>query len=193
MIADLCLVLLLDASGSIDQSAWDLQAKATAAAIADRSVVERITRGPHGRIMVMALEWSSSFTQMLPWTPIASAADAESAAGALIAHRRVQNGATAVGEALEAAVQSIRSGPDCVRHVIDISSDGVNNNGVEPRKPMATLKGMDVTVNALVIEGEYGVFDYYKDTVSGFVMSATWDGFGQAIKAKLQLEVAGLQ
>ena len=33
MIADLCLVLLLDASGSVDAAEWTLQAKATADAI----------------------------------------------------------------------------------------------------------------------------------------------------------------
>ena len=32
MIADLCLVLLLDASGSVDAKEWELQAKATAEA-----------------------------------------------------------------------------------------------------------------------------------------------------------------
>ncbi len=50
MIADLCLVLLLDASGSIDDAEWTLQAKATAEALSTTAIVERITRGPptHG-------------------------------------------------------------------------------------------------------------------------------------------------
>ena len=50
MIADLCLVLLMDASGSIDEGEWALQAKATAEALSTTAIVEKITRGPHGHI-----------------------------------------------------------------------------------------------------------------------------------------------
>jgi hypothetical protein len=49
-----------------------------------------------------------------------------------------------------------------------------------------------VTVNALVIEDEPGVLDFYKATVSGFVMPASWESYAQAIKTKLSLEIAGL-
>ncbi len=193
MIADLCLVLLLDASGSVDAGEWELQAKATAEAISAPAIVDKITRGQNGRIAVTAMEWSSSTVAILPWTMIASMKDAKSVALVLATYQRRQSGSTAVGDALLAAAAAIRAAPDCVRHVVDISSDGTNNAGSDPKAAVALLQAMDVTVNALVIEDEIGVLEFYQRTVSGFVMPATWESYQQAIKAKLSLEIAGLE
>jgi len=192
MIADLCLVLLLDASGSVDAAEWELQAKATAEALSTPAIVEKITHGQNGRIVVTAMEWSSSTVVMLPWTQIASMGDAKSVALVLATYQRRQSGSTAVGDALLAAAAAIKAAPDCVRHVVDISSDGTNNAGSDPRAAVAMLQAMDVEVNALVIEDEMGVLEFYQKTVSGFVMSASWESYQQAIKAKLSLEIAGL-
>jgi Ca-activated chloride channel family protein len=192
MIADLCLVLLLDASGSVDAKEWELQAKATAEAISTPAIVEKITHGQYGRIVVTAMEWSSSTVVILPWTQIANMGDAKSVALVLATYQRRQSGSTAVGDALLAAAAAIRAAPDCVRHVVDISSDGTSNAGSDPRAAVLALQAMDVNVNALVIEDEIGVLDFYKRTVSGFVMPATWESYAQAIKAKLTLEIAEL-
>lgn len=192
MIADLCLVLLLDASGSIDAKEWDLQAKATADAISNQAIVERFTQGPNGRVAVMAMEWASQPMKIMDWTPIANMGDAEAAAGKIKMHERQQSGATAVGDALAGAALQLNGGPDCVRHVVDLSSDGTNNAGSDPKAAVAQLQGIGAIVNALVIEDEAGVLDYYKQTVSGFVMPASWENYAQAIRTKLQLEVAGL-
>jgi Ca-activated chloride channel family protein len=193
MIADLCLVLLLDASGSVDAGEWELQAKATAEAISAPAIVDKITRGQNGRIAVTAMEWSSSTVAILPWTMIASMKDAKSVALVLATYQRRQSGSTAVGDALLAAAAAIRAAPDCVRHVVDISSDGTNNAGSDPKAAVAMLQAMDVTVNALVIEDEIGVLEFYQRTVSGFVMPAAWESYQQAIKAKLSLEIADLE
>ena len=190
---DLCLVLLLDASGSIDSGEWGLQSKATGDALSNPAIVERITRGPNGRIAVTAMEWSKGVLVMLPWTEIAGMDDAKSAALIIATHKRHQSSSTAVGDALLAAAAALKAGPGCLRHVVDISSDGTNNDGSDPIAAVAMLQGMDVIVNAVVIEDEKGVFDYYKNTVSGFVIPASWEGYAQAIKAKLQLEVADLE
>lgn len=193
MIADLCLVLLLDASGSIDSGEWDLQARATGDALANPAIVERITRGPHGRIAVTAMEWSKGTYVILPWTQIAGMEDAKSVAVILATHHRRQSSSTAMGDALLAAAAAIEIAPHCLRHVVDISGDGASNDGSDPALAVAKLQGMDVMVNAIVIEDEIGVLDFYKRIVSGFVIPASWEGYAQAIKAKLQLEVAGLE
>jgi len=192
MIADLCLVLLLDASGSIDASEWELQAKATAEAISSPTIVEKITHGQHGRIAVMAMEWSSGTATMLPWTQIASMADAKSVAVVLATYQRRQSGSTAMGDALLAAAAAIKAAPDCARHVVDISGDGTSNAGSDPKQAVAVLQAMDVQVNALVIQDEIGVLEFYERTVSGFVMPASWETYAQAIKAKLSLEIASV-
>ena len=192
MIADLCLVLLLDSSGSIDQSEWNLQAKATAEALSKPAIVEKITHGGRGAIAVMAMEWSNSSMTIFPWTRIGGMDDAKSVALILATYERRQSGSTAVGDALMAAAAAIQAAPDCSRHVIDISSDGSNNAGSSPQVAVAKLLDMDVQVNAVVIEDEKGVLDFYRQTVSGFVLPASWDSFAQAIEAKLSLEIAEL-
>lgn len=192
MIADVCLVLLLDASGSVDAAEWELQARATADALASAEIVERVTSGPHGRIAVTALEWSGAAVTILPWTEIAGMADARTAALAIETYQRRQSGSTAIGDALMAAAAAIHAAPICVDRVVDISGDGSNNAGVDPKQAVALLMGMNVRVNALVIEDEIGVVEYYEKIVSGFVLPATWDSYRQAIKAKLTLEIAAI-
>lgn len=192
MIADLCLVLLLDASGSVDSAEWTLQAKATADAISHPAIVDKITHGQHGRIAVTAMEWSGAALSILPWTPIASMGEARSVALVLATYQRRQSGATALGDALLAAAAAIKAAPDCVRHVVDVSSDGTSNAGTSPAQAVAALQAMDVQVNALVIQDEIGVLEFYEKTVTGFVMPASWESYQQAIKAKLSLEIADI-
>ncbi len=192
MIFDLCLVLLLDASGSVDAREWELQAKGTAEALSAPAIVDRITSGPHGRIAVTAIEWSSGTALILPWTPLSGQADAIDAAREIALYGRKQSGSTAVGDALNAAGAAILAPPgECLRHVVDISGDGSSNAGADPRAAVAALMAIDVIVNALVIEDEPGVLDFYAQTVTGFVMSATWQSFGEAMRWKLELEIAG--
>lgn len=196
MIADLCLVLLLDASGSVDAAEWEMQARATAEALSSPAIVEQVLRGPHGRIAVAAMEWSGAALEILPWTTIASAGDAARVAAALQAYQRRQSGSTAVGDALVAAGSMFHQGVAgrpvaCGRQVVDISSDGASNAGQSPAGAVAFLQAMDVQVNAIVIQDEIGVLEFYEGLVSGFVLEASWDGYAEAIRRKLALEIAG--
>jgi Ca-activated chloride channel family protein len=193
MMADLCLVLLLDASGSIDEREWALQARATAEALSTTAIVERITRGPRGHVAVMALEFADKSAVVLPWTDIAGMADAQRVSVILATYKRRMWGSTAVGNALLAAGAALKEAPPCLRHVVDLSTDGASNDGPHPAGAVAELQGRGVMVNAVVIEDEPGVLDYYKKVVSGFVVPATWESYAEAIKAKLQLEVAELK
>lgn len=156
MIADLCLVLLLDSSGSIDAGEWDLQAEATAEALSTTAIVEKITRGQHGHIAVMAMEFADRSAVMLPWTDIAGMADARRVAVILATYQRRMSGSTAVGDALQAAAAALEAAPACVRHVVGLSTDGARNDGTDPVTAVNLLQGRDVMVNAVVIEDEPG-------------------------------------
>jgi Ca-activated chloride channel family protein len=186
----LCLVLLLDARGSIDAGEWELQARATGEALTDPAILDKIEK--QGGIAVTAMEWSSGAMPILPWTRIENGLDAARAAVAIAAHPRAQNGATAIGDALLAAAGSLNAAPPCARAVVDISGDGTSNAGTDPKAAVAALRGIGALVNAVVIEDEGGVLDYYRDLVSGFVLPASWEGYAHAIKLKLQLEVSSL-
>lgn len=194
VIADLCLVLLLDASGSVDAAEWELQAKATADALSSPAILEQIRSGRHGRIAISAMEWSSAAVEILPWRVIATEGDARSAGLAIATYMRRQSGSTALGDALISAGSMFNTAvvPDCERRVVDVSGDGTSNAGSSPKDAVAFLQAMDVQVNAIVIPDEIGVLEYYDKIVSGFVLEARWPAYGEAIRRKLALEIAGV-
>jgi len=67
---DLELVLLADASGSIDQGEIEFQRRGYAEAIADPAVLSAIAKGAHQKIAVTYVEWASAFSQdvVVPWS-----------------------------------------------------------------------------------------------------------------------------
>ncbi|MEL7398863.1 MAG: DUF1194 domain-containing protein, partial [Pseudomonadota bacterium] len=86
--------------------------------------------------------------------------------------------------------------PVCARRVIDVSGDGVSNEGLEPRTTHALLAERGVTVNALVIEdataGDLTGY-FYENVITGpgaFVVTA--DGYADyplRMRQKLLREV----
>ncbi|MEM9737274.1 MAG: DUF1194 domain-containing protein, partial [Pseudomonadota bacterium] len=69
---DLELVLLADASRSIDDGEIAFQRQGYAEAITDPSVVHAMTSGPHGRVAVVYVEWADALSQHIvaDWTVI---------------------------------------------------------------------------------------------------------------------------
>lgn len=55
---------------------------------------------------------------------------------------------------------------NCERHVIDISGDGISNEGIAPRDIWPALQQAGITVNALVIEDTgFGLTDWFEANV----------------------------
>src|ERR1700753_1557628 len=69
---DLELVLAVDASGSIDESRWDLERQGYAAAFRNSNIMLAIKSGTVGAIAVTLVEWSwlNEQAQVIPWTVI---------------------------------------------------------------------------------------------------------------------------
>ena len=114
---------------------------------------------------------------------------------------------TSLSGALRFSGEVLAAAPfEAARRVIDVSGDGVNNNGppAEPFRDRLVEDG--VVINGLPIINDrprYGMASgaelvpYYTDAVVGgpghFVVVATgFDTFAAAIKRKLILEIAGL-
>ncbi len=68
------------------------------------------------------------------------------------APRRWRNFSTAIGEALAFSQRQFDDAPDCKRKVIDVSGDGVSNEGAAPLGQRPALRAAGITVNALAIE-----------------------------------------
>lgn len=211
---DLRLVLAADVSRSINDAEFALQRKGYAAAMTDPRVMEAIRDGRRGAILVTFVEWAGAGEQrtVVDWTRIASDKDARAFAGRLGAAPRSFVGRTAIGSAITYAFAKFAaSGTTANRSIIDVSGDGVSNQGlsVEGARDAAVEAG--ATINGLAIfnkeaaaEGGYlaahtnppgGIDGYYRDHVIGgqdaFVLRIeNFNSFEQAMIRKLVTEIS---
>lgn len=196
---DLELVLAIDASDSVDGAEYALQIGGLADAFRDPAVHRAIGGGPLGSIAVAVVEWSGRYQQFvqIPWTRLdgaaASAAFADQIAGL---GRAFDSGVTSISGALDfAAAQFGNNGFVAARQVIDISSDGVQNQGRRIDLAREAVLARDVTINALVILNEMpDLEEYFGERVIGgfgaFVMAANdYPDYPEAIRRKLLREI----
>lgn len=194
----LALVLGLDVSSSVDAEEYRLQIGGLAHAFRTEEVQDAILQPRGFGIAVHVFEWSSRYhqTEIAGWTMLDSAAAIDALADRLDAHRRSRaDGSTAVGDALEHAVERFASAPDCQRRTVDLSGDGVTNQGPSPSRlaERGALEG--ITVNGLAVTSAHpGVLYHYRAHVihgeDAFVQVAgDFEDYPEAIRAKLLREI----
>lgn len=206
---DLELVLLADATGSIDETEIRLQRQGYADAMVDPEVLFAIANGgADGRIAVTYVEWAAAASQdvVVDWMVVDGEASARAFGAALLAAPRRAFGSNAIGAALLKGKDLIESnGYDGWRKVIDLSGDS-SWNPMGP--PIATARdavlGAGIVINGLAIlcrapcSGRPRFEDLeaeYADQIIGgpgaFVVTADGDrSFAQAVRRKLILEIA---
>ncbi|MEP1933892.1 MAG: DUF1194 domain-containing protein [Paracoccaceae bacterium] len=191
---DLALVLAVDVSGSVDPAEYRIQMDGLAEALLDGIVVEALI---DAQAWVTLIQWTGSSRQLasIDWAPMTSFEEIDAFASLVSQDpRKWRNYSTAIGEALEFSLDAISRAPDCRRKVIDVSGDGVSNEGTDPREIQGALRAAGVTVNAVVIEtDDEDLTSYFWENVitgeGAFVMTA--DGFEDyptRIRRKLQRE-----
>lgn len=150
------LILAVDVSGSIDSREFALQTNGLADAFENPSLVAAIGE-IEGGVLVTMTHWSGSnrHRQMTGWHRLSDAPSmARFAAEARSAERAWRNYSTAVGEALVHAAEVSAAAPEtCKRRVIDVSGDGVSNEGRAPSMVSGPLAAQGYTINGLVIRG----------------------------------------
>lgn len=150
------LALALDISSSVNAREYAIQKDGLADALRNPLVAEVIRNAP-GAAQIAVYEWSGWQQQDLiaGWTRVADGADLAALAARIEAHqRRYAEFSTALGRAAAFGARLFESLPEpCDRHVIDMSGDGVNNEGHD----VATLRSDPafglITINGLVIKG----------------------------------------
>lgn len=193
------LVLAVDVSGSVDPDEHLLQVGGLAAAFRDSGVIETISNLPGGAA-VTVMQWSGAPHQLqtTPWALLTDAASARAFAKEIdVAPRAFRIYSTAIGNALEAAAALVETSPyRCGRRVIDISGDGVNNEGQAPIRVSRRLSARDIMVNGLVIKGaDPDPEPHYREQVitgpGSFVEVAQgFADFARAIRRKLIRELS---
>jgi hypothetical protein len=204
---DVELVLAVDVSLSMSPMELDIQRRGYVAALTHPKVVQAIQDGVHGRIAVTYFEWAGDAMQrvVVPWTVIATQADAQAFADKL--ELGVPNSArrTSISAALSFASDLLaESGYAGMKRVIDISGDGPNNQGEQVDGVRDRIIEQGITINGLPLMtsgGRNSTFDfadldiYYSNCVIGgpgafMVPVNEWSQFPEAIRRKLVLELA---
>jgi hypothetical protein len=195
------LSLLVDVSGSIDYTEFNLQKTGYVNAFNSAAVQNAILNSTDHSIAVNLIYWSSATeqSQVVGWTIIDSVASAQAFAAAIAATTQIFEDSTAPGSAINYAVTKFTNGIDSVRQVIDVSGDGVKNDGADTitARNAALAAGID-QINGLPILGsEYGLEAWYQNNIQGgtdsFTMAATtFTDFSTAIEAKLVREITGV-
>ena len=167
-----------------------------------------VKAGMHGRIALTYFEWAGSHHQQIivPWRLIdgPETADAFSAdIGARALHKAPREPRSRRDAVRVPLFEG--SGYRGIRRVVDVSGDGVNNNGPPVTVTRDEVLAKGITINGLPImlkRPNPGTMDienldiYYEDCVIGgpgaFVIPIRErDQFKDAIRTKLVLEIAG--
>jgi len=195
LACDVALALTIDVSGSVDRHEYVLQMKGLADALRDPTVADALVAA---EAAVTVVQWTGVSRQKvtLPWVRISEFAQVGALADQVEATPRSwRHFSTAIGSALRFTAATFDAVPDCTRRVIDVSGDGVSNEGVEPVLVHAQLRTAGITVNGLAIEGSAeDLTAYYWENVMvgdpAFVMTANdFDDYPERIKRKLLREV----
>ncbi len=209
---DLELVLLADATGSIDRAELMFQRRGYAEAMRSAEVLNAIASGFDGKIAVTYVEWATADAQhvVVPWMAIDGAASAETFAERLMAAPREAFGRNAIGSALARGVELFDENAfEGFRQVIDLSADSANSWGglsIAAGRERAVAAG--VVVNGLAVlcraadcSGRPIRYDlersFAERIITGpgaFVVTADdAPSFADAVRQKLILEIADIR
>jgi hypothetical protein len=205
---DLELILAVDVSYSMDPDEQALQREGYILGLTSSEFLSALKQGAHGRIAITYFEWAGIADQkvLVPWRIIDGEATARAFTDAMAAapYRRAYR--TSISGALLYASPLFDANPfHGVRRTVDVSGDGVNNQGPPVTTIRDELLAKNVTINGLPImlkrpmaaSMDIENLDvYYEDCVIGgpgaFVVPIKeLERFKDATRTKLVLEVAG--
>jgi hypothetical protein len=171
---DTALVLAVDVSSSVDEARYALQMEGIAGAFEDREVQGLILSGPHRAIFVALVEWSNRASVAIPWTLIASRADATGFADKVRHAPRAEDQFTCMARALQVVDGKVLPflPVPADRTVIDVSGDGHDNCNTSPPVDAVRdgLAAAGVTINGLpiLVGDEAATLEaWYRDHVIG--------------------------
>ncbi len=194
---ELAMVLAVDGSASVTYDEFGLIAGGMASALRDPAVAA----GLIGKSVLSLLLWSGTGQQdiVTNWTPIASAADLNAFADSVDnMPRTIRAGATAIGEALLAALTLLAKVPAIPkRNIVNVIGDGRSNEGTPPGPIRDRMATAGITINGLCILHEEPdlLASYIAEVIGGpgafAVTCREYKDFAEAMRQKLTQEIAG--
>ncbi len=193
----LALLLALDVSSSVDDGEYALQKNGLADALLDPDITGALL-GQGGTVALAVYEWSGRRQSVVvqDWVELQTAAQiADVAERVRVASRSYSRYPTALGYALGFGATMLREAPACDRRTIDVSGDGITNDGFWPHLAYKHFPFDGVTVNGLAVLGaDPAVVDHYEFELrrgpGAFVETAQgYAGFREAMTRKLYREI----
>nr|WP_124111356.1 DUF1194 domain-containing protein [Palleronia sp. THAF1] len=197
----LALVLGLDISSSVDAEEDALQRQGLARALVAPEVIRAALALPDEPVALAVFEWSGRWQQdmILDWVLLRDETTIRAAAGVIAGSTRsYADFPTAAGYALGYATQVFQSAPPCLFRTLDISGDGISNEGFPPTLAYREFPFDDITVNGLPITGhDDAVVTFYRDQMihgpGAFLEIADgFEDFERAMRRKLEREMGVL-
>ena len=191
------MVLAVDGSASVTYEEFGLIAGGMAGALRDPTVAE----GLIGKSILSLLLWSGTGQHdiLTGWTPIGTASDLAAFADEVDnMPRTVKAGATAIGEALLAALTLLAGVPAVPkRNLVNVIGDGRSNDGIAPGPVRDRMAAADITINGLcILHEEPDLLSVYTSEVIGgpgafAVTCREYKDFAEAMRQKLTREIKG--
>jgi hypothetical protein len=199
---DLQLVLAVDASGSVNDTRFQLQQAGYAAAFRHPRVLSAIRSGIIGSIAVTMTQWTgpSLHVVTLPWTRLHDPASVLAFADAIEkAPRDLFSGGTSISGAIDHGMKLMTSSPfKGTKRVIDVSGDGANNRGRPVTEARDDAVRAGIVINGLPILALEPYLDryYFNNVIGGpgsfMIPAESYEKFADAVLRKLVLEIATL-
>nr|WP_047996622.1 DUF1194 domain-containing protein [Puniceibacterium sp. IMCC21224] len=195
----LALLLALDVSSSVDSDEHRLQQTGVAAALGDADIRRALLSGPP--VALAVYEWSGrrNSVLVLDWLVLDGPPAIDRAIAAILSAPRSETRyPTAMGFALGYGATVMRRAPSCARRVIDLSGDGISNDGFGPELAYRHFPFTGITVNGLAVLGDDPqVLEYFEDVVrfgDGAFVETTqgYAGYRRAMTRKLFREISDM-
>jgi len=190
---DLELALLVDVSGSVSSTEFNLQRQGYVDAF--NSLYNSSSAGTIAATLVY---WSGTNqqSQVVGWTLINSDATSEAFASSILGTTQLYQGMTAPGSAINFTTPLFtNNGYEGTRLVMDVSGDGSQNEGANTLAARNAAVAAGFVINGLPILGsESGLDTWYQNNIVGgtgsFMETAnSFDDFGTAVNNKIVREV----
>jgi hypothetical protein len=188
------LALLVDVSGSVDATEFNLQRQGYVNAF--NNIATNWAVNNYADFAVTLIYWSDTQAVGVGWTLVDSATTASNFATAVGNAARPFSGNTAPGSAINYAVPLFNNnGFEGTRRVIDVSGDGAQNTGANTFNAATAAYNLGFTINGLPILGEAGLQAWYQGNIvtpgGGFLEVANnFNDFSDAIGRKIEREIA---
>jgi hypothetical protein len=205
-MCDAAVLTAIDSSVSVDNRELGIQVQGMAYAIRSPELLSTITGGRNGCITMAAYVWATERpVVVLPWTTIASEADAEAAAQALLTIAESLNDnpagiATDTSSALTFAYQMFAQ-PNVMteRQILNVITDeSPNTNQAQVPAARAALLSAGAQINGVSVTDDPKVTDFLASQVIGgrgaFVMMiGAAENMASAMVSKFRLDLASAQ